>query len=233
MKTVTILAFLSLFFLKTFADPEPALIQAICEVVLKNGETVRGFMCIGVDHVATDGFYLDDEINKSHHHPILFQTGMIGFNLESGSIYHLNGNTNNRNFGKPKLYYLKDVTYNKHRTYQCEEIFNKRDGYIELIRKDIDKFILLDSLLLFDNLYNLFLNFDDQDLNTKARKIAIKDIKQFYLIIEPLEVEINEIIEAKERFLEQHKNEEEFEIYFPLWYHDVWWKYEGFRCWGF
>ena len=124
-------------------------------------------MCIGVDQkVATDGFYF---IFEHSSHPVLFRNPMKRIDLTTGTFYRLSGKTSGMyKKGIPEIRYFKDMNF---RYYPPEEIYIEGNGETELIKKDIEKYLILDSLILFEELLKLFLNSDLQDY----RKIFATD----------------------------------------------------------
>jgi hypothetical protein len=113
VKITTLLNILLLLSVSSFADPEPALIQSICEIELKNGMIFRGYMCIGVDKIATDGFYfLYKDKAHPYSYPVQFKQAMTCINLETGTTYTIDGSSGYAHFDKPTIYYFKDFRYN-------------------------------------------------------------------------------------------------------------------------
>ena len=225
MKKLRAFALALLFSTTMYAHPEPSPIQAICEIELRNGEVYRGYMCIGVDHkVAIDGFYL---IFEHSSHPVLFRKRLVSIDLTTGTFYTNTGKTSGYfNKGIPKIRYFKDLNY---RYYPPEEIFVEGDGKIELIKKDVEKYMILDSLILYEELPKLFLEYGDERIEKQATKICVEDIKVFSFILKPGETELMAIQEAEQSFIRKYGESEDFSVNLPIWYHNLDSRYEGFK----
>lgn len=219
-------------------------IQAVCQVTLKDGTTVEGVVL-----VATGGYLLKFDnygflivVDKPKNEGAVRHARAIEvaalFDLTFRAIQPYNGIVETlplgqtgwgRWFRKPKVYFLRDVTY---KTYFANnfEITSEYDstGLPILLKRDlIDHRVyeLLEYVPIYTRVpEELYLTREIESV--EELRIKVESIERFALVHEPSQSWLDEIAEIEKAFKETH---DMFEILLPWWWHDILEKQELFK----
>jgi len=188
-------------------------IQAVCKVTLKDGKEVEGFVTFG-----SGGF---EYKYRPHGFCIVEENGLThllkyNFRFTFSQVY----NYDSYRKGEAKLFYVQNIS--ERYTNQPVSSFNEEQKELTVTKKDVEKFKLLEEMVLYTKLpLDLFVGYASDKENGKI-KIKVANIKSVEFLKQPSEAFLKMIEEARgKRNLAAQKDGYWVDYFPPVWYHEV------------
>ena len=232
-KLIFLFFFLWIALVVSFADGLSDVLS-VCKIELRDGKTIEGVMIVAQGgynrYYDTNGFYLvmDENIEKV----VLFSTDFYAIQPYKG-IIELSptektgwGLTAKKKgwFENLKIYYLHDISLERYQSTNVTEVTVTADTLDSsiVLKRDIvhhNAYELLDYIPVFTEVpRDLYLG---QDISIEPLIVYTKDVERFELVLEPSQKWLDQITSAAGEWTKKHQLEENFEVPFPTWFHQI------------
>jgi len=209
-------------------------VLSVCKIELRDGRTIEGVVWVAQGgynrYYDTNGFYI--RLNPKTEKIVLFNTdfyaiqpykGIVELSPTEKSGWGLSAKKKDW-FENPRIYYLHDITSERYQTANATELTVTADTLDSsiVLKRDIvhhNVYELLDYIPVFTEVpRDLYLG---QVISLQPLRVSTKDVERFELVLEPSQKWLDQIASAAAEWTRKHQLEENFEVPFPTWFHQI------------